>query len=126
MKTLIVASALVALAAFPALASAQEHHAAKSPKTDLHVSSPVVVGTTTLKPGDYRFQCVDIDGRQFLVVKTEDGYEVARVPCEAEAVGGKILLSEFRSVERDGMRYLTAVRIKGETIAHRIVPSPAG
>ena len=126
MKTLIAASAFLALVVFPGLASAQEHHSAKSPKTDLHVSAAVVVGDTTLKPGDYTFQCVDIDGKQFLVVKNNDGEEIARVPCEAETLPAKIPMSEFRSITRDGKLYLTAVRFKGETIAHRVVPNPAG
>jgi hypothetical protein len=126
MKSLIAASAFLALVACPGLASAQEHHGAKSPKTDLHVSTAVVVGDKLLKPGDYKFQRVDIDGKQFLVVKNDDGEEIARVPCEAETLSAKVPMSEFRSVTKDGKLYLTAVRIKGETIAHRVVPNPAG
>ena len=125
MKTLIAASAFVALVALPGLASAQEHHTAKSPKSDLHVSTSIIVGDKTLKPGDYKFQCVDIDGTQFLVVKDEDGEEVARVPCAAETLPAKVSTSEFRSVTRDGKLYLSSVRIKGETIAHRVVLNPA-
>jgi hypothetical protein len=126
MKSLIAAFTFLALIGCPGLASAQDHHSARSPKTDLHVSTAVIVGTTTLKPGDYTFQCVDIDGRQFLVVKDSDGDEAARVPCEAQMLPAKVSTSEFRSVTRDGKMYLTAVRIKGETIAHRVVPNPAG
>lgn len=127
MKTMIAASAFLAVLALPGLARAQDvHHAGKSPKTDLHVSTSIVVGTTTLKEGDYKFQCVDIAGKQFLVVKNDDGDEVARVPCEPEALQATVTTSEFRSITRDGQRYLTAVRIKGETIAHRVVPNPAG
>ena len=57
MKTLIAASAFLAVLALPVLARAQDvHHAGKSPKTDLHVSTSIVVGTTTLKEGNYTFQ----------------------------------------------------------------------
>jgi hypothetical protein len=119
MKTLIAAFALLAIVALPGAAAAQ-HHAGKSAKSDLRVSEPIVVGTTTLKPGDYTFQCVEIDGMHYLVVKEVEGKEVARVPCEPETLSAKISSSDFRSIVKDGKRYLTAVRIKGETVAHRV------
>lgn len=121
MKTVVAALAFVAVVAFPAFAAAQGVHSEKSAKTDLHVSEPIVVGTQTLGVGDYTFQCVEIDGQHYLVVKASEGEEVARVPCEPEQMTAKITVSDFRSIVRDGKRYLTAVRIKGETVAHRVV-----
>ena len=48
--------------------------------------------------------------------------EVARVPCTEEAMPEKIADSQLRSfVRSDGLRALQSVRIKGETIAHRVV-----
>ena len=125
MRILILGSAIAALVTFSSPAAAQTVHG-NSPKTDLHVSSPVVVGTQTLKPGDYKFQCIDVDGKHFLVVKDEDGNEVAKVPCEPQSLTAKVERSEFRSISRDGKLYVTAVHIKGESVAHRIVPNPAG
>jgi len=121
MKNLAAAFAVLAVVALPAGAAAQEHSHAKSPKSDLHVSEPIVVGDTTLKFGDYTFQCIEIDGKNFLVVKSDEGKEVARVPCEAETLSSKVTSSDFRSTVKDGKRYITAVRIKGETVAHRVV-----
>jgi hypothetical protein len=59
-----------------------------------------------------------------VVKSTEDG-EIARVPCEPEALTAKVPLSDFRTISRDGRLYLTAVRIKGEDVAHRVIPRPA-
>jgi len=121
MKRIIVAACAVAAMAMPRMAAAQDH-AEKSKKAELHVSREVVVGTTALKPGDYRFQCKMIDGKHYLVVETADGEAITKVECEPETLAGKIELSEFRSVTRDGKQYLTAVRIKGETVGHRVAP----
>ena len=57
-----------------------------------------------------------------VMVVDDDGREVARVPCRPEELQKKTEISEFRSVPRpDGIHALSAVRIKGETIAHRVV-----
>ena len=122
MKRLIFATCLLAALAFPLRAFSQVPHTADSRKADLHLSSSLVVGTTTLRAGDYLFQCRHIDGKDFLVVTSaENGKEVARVPCRAEALDSKASTTEFRSTKSaDGTNTLTAVRIKGESIAHRI------
>ena len=80
-------------------------------------------GRTVLKPGDYRFQCKHIDGKTFLVVsEVGSGKEILRVPCAEESLSDKTVASELHSVIRpDGTRVLQSVRIKGETIAHRVV-----
>jgi len=124
MRHLIVLLSVVALfVAVPNTAIAQDHHAGDSAKATFQISKPLVVGSTTLKPGEYQFQCLFVDGNHVLVVRsTEDGKELARVPCTAEQLSGKIETSDFRSVTRqDGQQALTAVRIKGETQAHRLV-----
>ena len=123
--TIAAAAVFVAMVAFPGLALAQGAHSEKSAKTELHVSAEIAVGTVTLKPGNYTFQCIEIEGTHYLVVKTDDGDQVARVPCEPEALASKVALSDFRSTFRNGKQYLTAVRIKGESVAHRVIPVPA-
>ena len=123
MKSLIVSLCAVAfLVALPHAAVAQ-HHEGNSPKAEFHLSKTLIVGTTTVQPGDYKFQCLFIDGKDVLVVTSaDDGREVARVPCTPEQLSGKIDMSDFRSITRpDGTVALTAVRIKGENIAHRLV-----
>jgi len=122
-RFIVLAAAVGALSISPAVASAQVTHGEDSKKVDLHISKVLVVGTTTLKEGDYKVQCKNIDGTHFLVVTTaEDGTEVARTPCTPEQVAGKIPITDFRSVPgTDGNPHLSAVRIKGETEAHRIV-----
>ncbi|OFW16920.1 MAG: hypothetical protein A3F69_05385 [Acidobacteria bacterium RIFCSPLOWO2_12_FULL_66_10] len=127
MKRILIVTCGLLVLALPALVSAQAVHPEASAKADLHVSQPLVVGTETLKPGDYKFQCITQDGQHYLVVTTERGKEVAKVPCTPEELGKKAEGVEFRSRNRpDGAQVLTAVRIKGETIAHRVVMNPAG
>jgi hypothetical protein len=122
MKRLALLCAVAAVLAFPSVGRAQAPHEKDSPKTDLHLTSPILIGSTTLKAGDYKFQCRVIDGQHFLVVTSEeDGKELARVPCTPESLDKKVTTSEFRSKKQpDGSVVLTAVRIKGETVAHRV------
>jgi hypothetical protein len=122
MRRLLAAACAVAAIAMPRVAAAQADHAEKSKKAELHVSREVIVGTKALTPGDYRFQCKMIDGKHYLVVETADGDTVTKVPCEPETLSKPIERSEFRSVTSDSKTYLTAVRIKGETVAHRVAP----
>ena len=81
----LAAAVALTIVAFPNVAAAQADHHANSKKAEFHLSSPLKVGTTTLKVGDYKFQCLRIDGVDFLVVTfADDGKEVARVPCTPE------------------------------------------
>jgi hypothetical protein len=124
MKDMVpVLCGVLATIAFPVLASAQPAHAANSPKAEFQLSEPLAVGSQTVKPGDYRFQCKRIDGQEFLVVTSaDDGREVARVLCKPEELPKKVDISEFRSVPGPGgIQVLSSVRIAGETMAHRVV-----
>jgi hypothetical protein len=123
MKSLMFAVCAVAVVFFPLRAAAQGPAHADSPKVTISVSNPTLVGTTVLKPGDYKFQCRHFDGKSFLVVtEAETGKEVVRVQCQEESLDQKIVDSELRSILRpDGKRVLRSVRIKGETIGHQIV-----
>jgi hypothetical protein len=121
-RILVLACAAAVLIAHPRALFAQDHSEANSPKAEFQISKSLVVGTTTLPPGTYKFQCVFADGSHFLIVTGEDGKELARVPCKPEQLAGKIQLSDFRSITKpDGTQALTAVRIKGESVAHRLV-----
>jgi hypothetical protein len=123
MNIISVVCGVLATVALPALASAQPRHSMNSPKADLQITEPLAVGSETLQPGEYKFQCKRIGEQEFLVVTSaDDGREVARVPCRPEELQKKIVISEFRSVPRpDGIHALTSLRIKGETVAHRVV-----
>jgi hypothetical protein len=117
--TVAVCTALVVL--LPWRAVAQEPPAADSPRVTITIDNPTLVGETMIKPGPYKFQCRHLDGKSVLVVTDEKNKEVARVPCTQEALPQKIENSELRSIVRaDGFRSLQSVRIKGETVAHRI------
>jgi hypothetical protein len=123
MKRLVfVACASLAVLMSPCRADAQRAHA-DSPKTTLPVTRTLTVGTTMLKPGDYRFQCRTIDGRTFLVVTSVDtGKEIARVRCVEETLADPVTDSDYRTVAgENGTRTLISVRIKGEAVAHRVV-----
>jgi hypothetical protein len=121
MKTLILAVCAAAVVLFPLRAVAQTP-GHDSPRVTISVPNATLVGTTVLKPGEYRFQCKHIEGKSFLVVSDAgSGKELLRVPCEEQALSDKVLASELHSVVRpDGTRVLQSVRIKGETIGHRV------
>jgi len=121
-RTLIATVGALALMAFPSAVSAQDQHVANSKKADFHLSQALTIGNETLKPGDYRFQCVKINGEDVLVVTDdESGREVARIPCKMESLAKKSDVNELRTVSKpDGSSVLSAVRIKGETVAHRV------
>jgi hypothetical protein len=124
MKQVIhVLGVVLFMVALPTFASAQSIHAANSPKADFRLVAPLAVGPATLPAGEYKFQCKTIDGQDFLVVTSDqDGREVARVPCRPEQLQQKTETSDFRSVfGPDGVQILTAVRIKGEMVEHRLV-----
>jgi hypothetical protein len=122
MKSLILAACAALVVLLPYRAVAQEPaHAVDSPRVTITVDNPTLVGDTMIKPGQYKFQCRHVDGKSFLVVTNESNKEVARVPCTQEALPQKIENSELRAIVRaDGLRALQSVRIKGETVAHRI------
>ena len=125
MKRMIgVACGMLAALAIPVLASAQVVHPEMTKKADMHLTEPMIVGTQTLKPGDYQYQCLTVNGEHFLVITSEAGGEVARVPCTPEPLAKKAELSEIRTTTRDGKSYLTSVRVKGDTVSHRIVVKP--
>lgn len=120
-RIVVFACALVALVAVSSRAADQSMHAT-SPKAEFTISHELVVGAVTLKPGTYKFQCVTIGETDYLVVKNDEGKEVARVACKPEELTDKNDLSDFRFTRRaDGVAELTAVRIRGEKLAHRVV-----
>ena len=120
-RIVVFACAIVALVAVQSRAADQTMKA-KSPKAEFTLSHDLVVGTTTLKPGTYKFQCVTVGESDFLVVTNNDGKEVARVPCKAEELTTKNDMSDFRFLRRpDGIAELTGVRIRGEKVSHKVV-----
>ena len=123
MRSLILGACTALVVLLPFRAGAQEPaHAVDSPRVTITVDNPTLVGDTMIKPGQYKFQCRHVDGKSFLVVTAENDKEVARVPCTQDALPQKSENSELRAIVRpDGLRALQSVRIKGETIAHRIV-----
>jgi len=120
-RMLSIVCALAVLAAMPARA-ADPIEKPNSPAVDVRLSEPLVVGTTLLPPGAYEFQCRLAGDKEYLVVTSAaDGREVARVPCRPEELKDKIVQSDIRSMRKPaGPRELTAVRIKGEKVAHTV------
>jgi hypothetical protein len=125
MKHVLLAASIAAalFLALPARALAATDHAADSPKATVTVTSPLAVGNAVLKAGDYKVQCRLFEGKTFLVVwSVETGKEVARVACVKDALTDKVSASQLRSLARpDGTQQLQSVRIKGESVAHRLV-----
>ena len=125
MKKMIAAFMLVAASLLPVRAIAQtaHDHPYDSPKATISVEKDLVVGTTVLKTGEYKFQCRTLEGKTFLVVTdAQTGKELARVPCVRETLDAQVTDTQFRSVVRqDGTRVLVSLRIKGEAFAHNLV-----
>jgi hypothetical protein len=121
-RLLLVACASLAVLLLPVAASAQPAHA-DSPNVAVTVPQPIVVGNTMLQPGEYRFQCRTFLGKTFLVVTSaETRKEITRVPCVREMLNEKLSSSELHTqIDSGGKRTLTAVRLKGEMVSHRIV-----
>jgi hypothetical protein len=121
-RLILVASAALVALLLPLRAMAQPAHA-DSPKATLFVTQDLVAGTVTLTPGEYRIQCKHVDGKTFLViVSTETGKEVSRVPCVEETLEAKVSDTQY-GIKRleSGAATLTWVRIKGETAQHKVV-----
>jgi hypothetical protein len=123
MKRLLIVLSCAAAVLFlstPAIAQSAHVHGGKA---RLQVSTPLQVGSTTIQPGDYKFQCRNIDGTDYLVVTfAATGKEAARVPCKPEMLDKKVSESVFLTVlDPGGTKKLVEVRIKGETIAHAVV-----
>ena len=122
-RLMLVTFAALAVVLLPLRAAAQQPMHADSPKVTISVSEDLTVGTTVLKPGDYRFQCKTFDGKTFLIISSvETGKEITRVACVREMLDGKVTDSQYRALrDASGKRVLTHVRIKGETAEHKIV-----
>lgn len=109
------------LLALPLQAFAQ-HMTPNSPRQVLTVAEPVVVGSQIVRAGDYEFQCVIIDGTEYLRVTSSSGVEVARVPCTPAKLASKATLSFYETVPGPGgSRILKSVQLKGDTVAHTVV-----
>jgi len=120
MKRVIIAVCGFALF-LPAVASAQVSHG-DSRKVTMYISDAFTAGATTVKPGEYKFQCKLIDGQHYLVITSaEDNKEIARVPCTPETLKAPAETNQFLSRKSGSGVVLTAVRFKGEAIAHRVV-----
>jgi hypothetical protein len=115
----IVGGVILSVFALPALASAQDIHPGPTKKSQIHLSSAIVIGNKTVQPGDYYLQCRHTDGGEFLVATTVvDEVEVARVACKPSTLEAKVKESEFRTIRKEGAEVLTSARFKGETVAH--------
>lgn len=100
-------------------AAANEVH-----KATVTVATPLTVGTQTIKAGEYKFECRLVDGQHVMAFLDSKGNEVAKAPCVQQPLDQKITTTEYRARNNpDGSKSLTAVRIKGETIAHTVAQS---
>jgi hypothetical protein len=112
-------AAVVAFLSTPSFAQSAHLHGGKA---NLPVSTPLVVGSTTLQPGEYKIQCLTADGKEYLVVTSvATGKEAARVPCKSETLDKKVTESSvLTTAGADGAKKLVGLRIKGETSTHTV------
>ena len=123
MKRVLATCALMVGLAIPAFAV--DHTPAEgSKKAKMNISEPVLAGDQALKPGEYEFQCKTIDGAHVMVI-SQKGKEVAKLPCTPETIARKAPNSEYRTRVVDGKKALSAILFDGEPTVHRVMPVPA-
>ncbi len=111
----------LALCSLPARVLAAPAHDDGVHKSEVVFVSPVVVGSTTIAPGSYKAECITVDGHHYIVIKSAEKGELARVSCEPVDLGRKVETSQFGLKKRaDGAFVLTEIRVKGETISHHV------
>ena len=88
-------------------------------KGDMNLSSPLRVGETLLKPGQYQFKHTMENADHEVAFTTTTGKEVARVKCKLEPLGKKAKETALHtSPGTGGERILTAVQVQGENAKH--------
>ncbi len=119
----VIVAVVGLLLALPLVASAQQS-TPNSPKRVLNVTEQIVVGNKTIEPGQYAFQCVMIDGVEYLRVTSGNKTEIARVPCKPSSLASKAEVSLYQTVPGpNGTRVLQSVQLKGDSAAHVVVQS---
>jgi hypothetical protein len=120
MKRFVLAIAAFAFIALPGTARAAQHDHPAVTKTSLRFSESIVIGGVTVKAGEYRFICQQIDGVETMVVKSTDtGKEVARVVCKPTDLAAPAKETLYETVkDATGAIVLRDLQIKGQTIAH--------
>jgi len=120
MKRFVLAIAALAFIALPGAARAAQHDHPAVSKTSLRFSEPIVVGGVTVKAGEYKFICQQIDGVETMIVKSIDtGKEVTRVVCKPADLATPVKETQYETVKNaTGAIVLRDIQIKGQTIAH--------
>ncbi len=84
------------------------------------LTSPMRVGDTLLKPGNYVFQH-KVEGEDHALIFQKAGNEVARVKCRLEPLGKKARTTAlYTHVGDGGETILDAVEVGGENVKHVI------
>ncbi len=137
-KSIAITTMLVLLLAMSSLPALAQHEGAQhgdmvviGKKGIIPFSTPVRVGETLLKPGDYQIQHV-MEGQDHVIVFTKmssagsGGYlpsrptkEVTRVKCNVEPLGEKAKHNGIRfGTNSAGEKTVEEVHIKGENVKH--------
>ncbi len=88
-------------------------------KGAMTLTTPLRVGDTVLKPGNYVFQH-KVDGEDHTVIFTKAGNEVARVKCKLEQLEKKASRTALYTHDEAGEAILDAVAVEGENFKHVI------
>lgn len=88
-------------------------------KGAMTLTTPLRVGTTLLKPGNYVFQH-KVEGEDHIVIFQRAGNEVARVKCTLEPLSEKAKRTALYTHEEAGEGVLDAVEVEGENVKHVI------
>lgn len=82
---------------------------------DMSVGAALRVGPVTLPSGDYRVVC---DRTKVVFTRTLDGKRF-ELPCQGKELDKKAGATRFvTDVDKDGVRYLKTLMLKGSTIEH--------
>ena len=131
----LVALAVIALGGAAALA---QDSLALGKNGDVELRAETLVGSTSLKPGHYRFQHQLVDGQHYVVVRaqtparsgstthyagaTKD--EVARVACRLVSTDKQRDTALYTTKAPDGSVRLTQIAVRGEKGSHIFVLEP--
>ncbi len=114
---LVVLTALALVCGTALIAQASEHHqAGKKIRDEITLAQPVMVGSVTLKAGQYQIIC---DGATISFTFVQTGEKVLTVPCRGKELASKAAQTEvYIEPGPNGIGVVTKILLKGSNIEH--------
>jgi hypothetical protein len=114
---LVVLTALALVCGTALIAQAPAHqHLGKKIRDQFTIEQPVLIGSVTLKAGQYEIIC---DGATMSFKFVETGANVLTVPCHGKELTTKAAQTEiYMSEGPKGVSVVTRILLKGSNIEH--------